>query len=125
MVAVPAAYFPVARATQAFAKTNDTTYADALLDLCPEPLPLDILRRSVEGFLSCSNLEAAIRYLQKAEELHGLEGHFQDGRLTRGAEADAVGSGGRDGLCGGGRCGGSEVEDVHALGPWPGCPKDI
>lgn len=27
MVAVPAAYFPVARATQAFAKTNDTTYA--------------------------------------------------------------------------------------------------
>ncbi|CAK9027200.1 unnamed protein product [Durusdinium trenchii] len=88
----------------AFAKTNDTTYADALLDLCPEPLPLDILRRSVEGFLSCSNLEAAIRYLQKAEELHGLEGHFQD-LVAETAYAVEVRV---EGL----------VEDVHALGPW-------
>lgn len=53
----------------AFARTNDEKYAhEAFKDL--QRVPREIGYRTVQGFLSCSNLDAAIQYLQKAQE-HG------------------------------------------------------
>lgn len=54
----------------AFARTNDEKYAhEAFQDL--QQVPRHIGYRTVQGFLSCSNLDAAIQYLQKAHVEHG------------------------------------------------------
>lgn len=55
----------------AFARTNDEKYAEeAFEDL--QRVSREIIDRTVQGFLSCSNLDAAIQYLQKAQERGSL-----------------------------------------------------